>query len=81
MRRLCFPLRLPRLGKKRDEAEVLHGTVGRVICVRDPVPGVFREAIFLLREDYLGSGGDPKALLAEARRAAAEYLAAHRSPR
>lgn len=81
MRLLRFPLRLPWPGRARRESEVLHGTVGRVICVRDPVPGVFREAIFLLREDYLGSGGDPKALLAEARRAASDYLAAHRSPR
>lgn len=81
MRRLRFPLRLPRPGGRHSEREVLHGTVGRVICVRDPVPGVFREAIFLLREDYLGSGGDPKALLAEARRAAADYLSAHRLTR
>lgn len=54
--------------------EVLRGTADRVIRVREPVPGVFREAIFLLREDYLTRGGDEQTLLREARRAANEYL-------
>ena len=56
------------------EAGVVRGTADRVIRVRQPVPGVFREAIFLLREDYLTDGGDEEALLDEARRAAAAYL-------
>lgn len=54
--------------------EVVRGTADRVIRVKEPVPGVFREAIFLLREDYLTRGGDEQRLLREARRAAADYL-------
>ena len=65
--RLLFPRRLRR-------GAVVRGTADRVIRVRDPVPGVFREAIFLLREDYLTRGGDEGALLREAKRAADAYL-------
>ena len=67
----------PRLFPPRRRAwrgEVIRGTADRVIRVKEPVPGVFREAIFLLREDYLTRGGDERALLREARRAAADYL-------
>lgn len=56
--------------------EVLKGTADRVIVIRDPVPGLFREAVFLLREDY-GEGLDRQELLLEARDAAFSYTASH----
>lgn len=70
MRRLRALLSSLRRGER---GEVVRGTADRVIRVKEPVPGVFREAIFLLREDYL-TRGDEQSLLREARRAAAEYL-------
>ena len=65
---------LSRLRQSGAPREVLRGTTDRVIRVKDPVPGVFREAIFLLREDYWSRGADEKTLLREAREAAADYL-------
>ena len=65
---------LGRWARETPQAEVLRGTCDRVIRVKDPVPGVFREAIFLLREDCWAHGADEKTLLREARKAAADYL-------
>lgn len=59
----------------------LRGTVGRVIRVRDPVPGLFREALFLLDEAQAGEGVDQKALLRQAREAALSYSAEYRARR
>ena len=71
--------RLPPSGALRPP---LKGTVSRVIRVRDPAPGVFREAIFLLDDSYLTRGGvDREALLQQAREAALSYSADHRAPR
>ena len=65
---------LRRLRRAPGRGEPIRGTADRVIRVREPVPGVFREAIFLLCEDYLTRGGEREALLREARSAAADYL-------
>ena len=63
-----------RLRRDVPRREVIRGTADRVIRVTEPVPGVFREAIFLLREDYLRRDGGEQRLLREARQAAVEYL-------
>lgn len=71
--------RLPPSGGLRPP---LKGAVARVIRVRDPMPGVFREAIFLLDESYLGCDSlDREALLRQAREAALSYSADHRAAR
>lgn len=65
---------LSRLRRETPRGEVFRGTADRVIRVKDPIPGVFREAIFLLCEDYWTRGTDEQTLLREARQAAAGYL-------
>ena len=53
----------------------LKGTSEQVILVRLPVPGVFREAVFFLHEDYLRRGNlSREALLLQAREAAEDYV-------
>lgn len=55
--------------------EVLKGSAEQIIRVRVPVPGVFREAVFFLHEDYLRRGDlGREELLRQARRSAEEYL-------
>jgi len=62
--------------------QVLKGTVSRVVLVRDPVPGVFREAVFLLCERVPDRAGmSREELLRQARQAALDYCAARRPPR
>lgn len=76
------PGQLVRRFRRIGSAPPLKGTISRVILVRDPVPGVFREAVFLLHESYLDREGvSREALLREARRAALEFSAARRAPR
>ena len=71
--------RLPPSGALRPP---LKGAVECVVRVRDPMPGVFREAIFLLDERYLGSDSvNREALLRQAREAALSYSADHRAVR
>ena len=76
------PGQLVRRFRRIGSTPALKGTISRVILVRDPVPGVFREAVFLLHERYLeGEGVSREALLREAKRAALEFSAARRAPR
>lgn len=55
--------------------EVVKGSCEQIVRVRVPVPGVFREAVFFLHEDYLRRDDlSREELLRQARRAAADYL-------
>ena len=64
------------------KTEVIKGSVDRVITVRSPVPGVFREAVFFLEDGYLCQRGfSREQLLQQARQIAAEYTAARLPPR
>ena len=61
----------------RDEPrrEVVKGAAEQIIRVRVPVPGVIREAVFFLHEDYLRrSDCSREELLRQARQAATDYL-------
>ncbi|MCR5665110.1 MAG: hypothetical protein K6G17_09590 [Oscillospiraceae bacterium] len=61
----------------RPPREALKGKTQQAIVVKEPVPGVFREAVFFLREDYLREGENRRELLEQARRAAEDYLREH----
>ena len=65
-----------RLGLRSNERrEVIRGASEQVIRVRVPVPGVFREAVFFLHEDYLRrSNFSREELLRQAKRSAEDYL-------
>ena len=55
--------------------DVLKGTAEQIVRVRVPAPGVFREAVFFLHEDYMRRGDlGREELLSQARRAAEDYL-------
>ena len=56
----------------------VRGLCSQVIVVKAPAP-CFREALFILRDDYLAEG-DREALLRQAREAAADF-ASPASPR
>ncbi len=73
---------LEAMSRARGEPrQALKGTLSRVILIRDPVPGVFREAVFLLNERYLsGESVSREQLLRQARQAALDYSAARRPP-
>ena len=62
-------------GRLLERREVLRGSTEQVIRVRVPVPGIFREAVFFLHEDYLRRGDlSREELLRQARRAAEDYV-------
>ena len=62
-----------RFFRRRGGAEPVRGTVSNVIVVKNPAP-CFREALFILRDDYLSDPNrDREALLREARQAAADF--------
>ena len=53
---------------------MVKGLSKRVVVVKSPDPKIFEEAIFIVREDYLSSGGvDSDALIKEAQRVANHY--------
>ena len=55
--------------------EVIKGTASRVIVVKSPDPGIFREAFFILRDDYFSNRGiSQEELLRQARQAAEGYV-------
>ena len=57
------------------QREVIKGAAEQIIRVRVPVPGLFREAVFFLHEDYLHRGDlSREELLRQAKQAATEYL-------
>ncbi len=62
--------------------EVIKGTASRVIVIKSPDPGIFREAFFILRDDYFSEGGVSQAeLLRQARQSAEGYVSSHIPPR
>ena len=62
-----------RMLSRRSSAVPVQGTVSRVIVVREPAP-CFREALFVLRDDWLmDPRRDREALLREAQEAAAAF--------
>ena len=61
--------------------EVIKGTASRVIVVKSPDPGIFREALFILRDDYfLNRGISQEELLRQARQAAEGYVSSRLPP-
>ena len=52
---------------------VVKGTSKRVVVVKSPDPKVFEEAIFIVKEDFLGRNGKVDALK-EAQKVANEYI-------
>lgn len=62
-------------GPHREGKRVVKGTSKRIVVVKSPDPKVFEEAIFIVKEDFLGRGGHPSALK-EAQRVADEYIRA-----
>jgi hypothetical protein len=56
-----------------EAKDVVKGINRRVIVVKSPDPKVFEEAIFVVREDFLRHRS-PDQVMAEASRAAGEYL-------
>lgn len=71
--------------QKREETqrrrEVLKGSAEQVIRVSVPVPGMIREAVFFLHGDYLRREGvNREELIAQARRAALDYLRPYAPP-
>ena len=52
---------------------VVKGTSKRIVVVKSPDPKVFEEAIFIVKEDFLGHGGRPSALK-EAQKVADAYI-------
>lgn len=62
-------------GRTETRREVIRGAAEQIIRVRVPVPGLFREAVFFLHEDYLRrSDLSREELLRQAKRSAEEYL-------
>ena len=62
--------------------EVIKGTASRVIVVKSPNPEIFREAFFILRDDYFSKGGVSQAeLLRQARQSAEGYVSSYQPPR
>ena len=74
-------LQLRALLPRQERRPPVRGTVSNVIVVKAPAP-CFREALFILRDDYLAEG-DREALLRQAREAAADFTgpASPRPPR
>ena len=66
-------LRRFRLPRRGSAAVPVRGTVSNVIVVKAPAP-CFREALFILRDEYLeGEEQNREALLRQARQAAASF--------
>lgn len=55
--------------------EPIRGTTHRMIVVKPPDSRIFKEAVFILRDDYFSEGVSEKQLLREAREAARAYTA------
>ena len=67
---------------REGDVEVIKGTSKRVIVVKSPDPGIFEQAIFIIREDFAGQNGvSEKDVLLQARRAANAYLGSGRTRR
>ena len=57
----------------REGRNVVKGTNKRVVVVKSPDPKVFEQAIFIVREDFLGKSGRTDALK-EAQQVADAYI-------
>ena len=53
--------------------EVIRGTSHSIIVVTPPNPEMFREAMFILSDEYMRGSGGSEALLRQARQAAEKY--------
>lgn len=63
-------------------AEIIRGTSHRVIVVRSPDSRIFEQAIFIMRDDYTGSGGSsPGELLRQAKASAENSVTSLLPPR
>lgn len=62
--------------KSAGEANsVVKGTSRRVVVVKSPDPGIFDEAIFIIKDDFLRKNPDgAQKLLQQARQAADDYV-------
>jgi len=58
---------------QREGKRVVKGTSKRIVVVKSPDPKVFEEAIFIVKEDFLGRQGRPSALK-EAQKVADAYI-------
>lgn len=60
---------------------MVKGLSRRVVVVKSPDPKIFEEAIFIVREDVLRSGGRSRSdILREAERVADSYVKTHFKP-
>ena len=57
----------------REGKSVVKGTSKRIVVVKSPDPKVFEQAIFIVREDFLGQRGRANALK-EAQQVADDYV-------
>lgn len=57
----------------REKKNVVKGTSKRIVVVKSPDPKVFEEAIFIVKEDFMGRGGRIDALK-EAQQVADAYI-------
>ncbi len=57
----------------KEKQNVIKGTSKRIVVVKSPDPKIFEEAIFIVKEDYLGRSGRPNALK-EAQQVANAYI-------
>lgn len=58
---------------QREGKRVLKGTNKRIVVVKSPDPKVFEEAIFIIKEDFIGRKGRTSALK-EAQKVADAYI-------
>ena len=60
---------------RREGRKVVKGTAKRVIVVKSPDPKIFEQAIFIVKEDYIGKeGANSSEILKEAQRVADDYI-------
>ena len=59
--------------QQKEGRRVVKGTSKRIVVVKSPDPKIFEEAIFIVKEDFLGRGGRISALK-EAQKVADAYI-------
>ncbi len=63
----------------KEGRNVVKGTSKRIVVVKSPDPKVFEQAIFIVREDFIGKSGRANALK-EAQEVADDYIKSAMSP-
>lgn len=58
---------------REPRREVIRGTSHSIIVVTPPNPEMFREAMFILSDEYMRGSGGSETLLRQARQAAEKY--------